>query len=321
MSRGNARQDVVDDDDDRRRLTGCLERASERSGWEVLAFVVMSNHLHLMVRTPRPNLAAGMQRFLSAYALYHGRRHRRPGHLFQGRYKAEMIEDESYYWTVSRYVHLNPVRAGLVERPEAWPWSSYPGFANQSRRLSWVDYDQVLKARRGEFGGDDPARDYRRFVEAGLIEPPPSPFRAAFDGWALGSQGFVERLKTLAGPEKSDPPRPEARRLSGLAPDRVLAAVAEFYGLEPDSLRRRGDGHVARAVAAWLCRRHTEATLRELAPLLGLSRADSVPNLTRGLEARLRSSPTLADELRRISQRLLSEDVDGPITRKTKNQV
>lgn len=86
-----------------------LERVSESSGWEVLAFVVMSNQLHLMVRTPRPNLAAGMQRFLSDYALHYGRRHRQPGHLFQGRYKSEMIEDESYYWTVSRYVHLNKV--------------------------------------------------------------------------------------------------------------------------------------------------------------------------------------------------------------------
>ena len=86
ISRGNARQEVVEDDDDRRRLLNGLERVSGGCGWELLAFVVMSNHLHLMVRTPRPNLAAGMHRLLSTYALYHGRHHRRPGHLFQGRY-------------------------------------------------------------------------------------------------------------------------------------------------------------------------------------------------------------------------------------------
>ena len=88
----------------------------------------MGNHLHLLVKTPRPNLGAGMQSFLSGYAIWAGRRWRRQGHLFQGRYRAEMIEDESYYWTVSRYVHLNPVRAGLVRRPEQWEWSSYPGY-------------------------------------------------------------------------------------------------------------------------------------------------------------------------------------------------
>jgi putative transposase len=79
---------------------------------------VMGNHLHLVVKTPRPNLGAGMQSFLSGYAIWAGRRWRRQAHLFQGRYRADMIEDESYYWTVSRYVHLNPVRAGLVGRPE-----------------------------------------------------------------------------------------------------------------------------------------------------------------------------------------------------------
>jgi len=112
----------------------------------------------------------------------------------------------------------------------------------------------------------------------------------------LGSQRFAERLKSLAGPQTSDPVQPEARRLSGLDRDRVLAVVAEFYGLEPGSLARHRDVHIARAVAAWLCRRHTEAPFREPAPRLGLSRADSVPNLTRKLDARLRQSTALANE-------------------------
>jgi len=133
MARGNARQKIVRDDADRRRLIDGLEHTVVRHGWEVLCYVVMGNHLHLMVKTPRPNLGAGMQSFLSGYAIWAGRRWRRLGHLFQGRYRAEMIEDESYYWTVSRYVHLNPVRAGLVRRPEQWEWSSYPGYRDARR--------------------------------------------------------------------------------------------------------------------------------------------------------------------------------------------
>ena len=115
MARGNARQRIVGDDHDRERLLDDLRGTVLRCGWELLAFVFMENHLHLLLKTPRPNLARGMQQFLSSYAIWHGRRHRRVGHLFQGRYRAELIEDESYYWTVSRYIHLNPVRAGLVE--------------------------------------------------------------------------------------------------------------------------------------------------------------------------------------------------------------
>jgi putative transposase len=300
MARGNARQKIVRDDADRRRLTDGLEQAVVRYGWEVLCYVIMGNHLHLLLKTPRPNLGAGMQSFLSGFAIWTGRRWRRVGHLFQGRYRAEMIEDESYYWTVSRYIHLNPVRAGLVQRPEQWAWSSYPGYRDARRAQSWIAHDVMLAAWQGEQGGRDPRAAYVRFVEAGLENPPPSPFREAFGGWILGSERFVARLRSQAGPIATNPPLAEARQLAGLDPKRILAAVAEFYGLEATSLSRRHDPHLARAVAAWLCRRHTEASLRELAEWLGLSRADSVPNLTRRLEVRLKASPRLAGDLAAI---------------------
>jgi len=125
MSRGNARQDIVADDRDRRHFVDRLGSQVRRSGWELITFVLLSNHFHLLVRTPRPDLARGMQRLLSSHAGYFAARYRRPGHLFQGRYRAELIEDESYYWCVSRYIHLNPVRAGLVAAPEDWPWSRW----------------------------------------------------------------------------------------------------------------------------------------------------------------------------------------------------
>jgi len=307
MARGNGRQQIVQDDQDRQRLLDDLRRTVLRCGWVLLAFVFMGNHLHLLIRTPRPNLARGMQQFLSSYALWYGRRRRRVGHLFQGRYRAELIEDETYYWTVSRYLHLNPVRAGLVERPAAWRWSSYPGYAKASARLPWVAHDVLLSAWRGEHGGSDPARAYRRFVEAGLRNPPPSPFREAFGGWVLGSERFLARLRELAGPVASDPPVPEARQLAGRDPEAIFEAVCGHYSLDRSALARRGDPHIARAVAAWLCRRHCEVPLHELSPRLGLSRADRVPNLTRRIDARLRSHPQLADELQRLMDRIVPE--------------
>ncbi len=110
MARGNGRQDIVRDDADRDRLQQELGRAVGRCGWRVYAFVILSNHLHVVLKTPQPNLARGMQAFLSAYANASARRHRFCGHVFQGRYRAELVEDETYLWTVTRYVHLNPVR-------------------------------------------------------------------------------------------------------------------------------------------------------------------------------------------------------------------
>src|SRR3954463_12423648 len=157
LSRGTARQDIVADDRDRQHFVDRLGSQVRRSGWELISFVLLSNHSHLLVRTPRPDLARGMQRLLSSHAGYFAARYRRPGHLLQGRYRAELIEDESYYWCVSRYIHLNPVRAGLVERPEDWEWSSYPGYVWPPRTLPWVAAETLLSAWKGEAGGMDPA--------------------------------------------------------------------------------------------------------------------------------------------------------------------
>ena len=193
----------------------------------------------------------------------------------------------------------------MVGRPEDWPWSSDPGVVDPARRPGWVAYDAPLSSRRGGFGGDDPASAYRRFVEAGRGDPPPPPFRGAFGGWALGSPGFMARLRAPTDPPV-EPPATGARRLAGLDPAEVGGAVAAHYGLEPAALADRHGRHVARPLAAWLCRRHTDATLRDLAALLGLTRADSVPNLTRRIDARLKASTTLAGEVERIRERLVT---------------
>src|SRR5208337_5467343 len=108
-------------------------RAAIRCSWRVYAFVIMSNHLHVVLKTPQPNLAGGMQAFLSGYANGWSRRHRFPGHVFQGRYRTELVEDETYLWTVTRYVHLNPVRGRLVSSGDtipnsaAFPWGRVSG--------------------------------------------------------------------------------------------------------------------------------------------------------------------------------------------------
>jgi putative transposase len=178
-----------------------------------------------------------------------------------------------------------------------------PGYADPKRCYPWVAHDALLASWQGDWGGPDPAAAYRKYVEAGLGTAVPSPFREAFGGWILGSTAFVAQLRRLAGPAVADPPPPEAKPLAALDANDLCEAVLCHYGLEPDDLARRGDSHLARAIAARLCRRHTEEPLRALAKRFGLSRADSVPNLTRRIDARLRSSPGFARELERILRR------------------
>jgi putative transposase len=237
MARGNGRQEIVRDDADRDRLQEQLGRAAIRCSWRVYAFAIMSNHLHIVLKTPQPNLARGMQVFLSGYANAWARRHKFSGHVFQGRYRTELVEDETYLWTVTRYVHLNPVRSGMVEHPAAWAWSSYPGCAHRARRLEWLAYDDLLASWTGAFGGSDPARAYRRYVTAGLSEPPESPWKEAYHGWVLGSEAFIDRVKAMVRGEPRRERRRESRLMVGLPLSRIVEIVCAFYEVEPTELR------------------------------------------------------------------------------------
>jgi len=165
-----------------------------------------------------------MQYLLSGYANWFNTRHRRPGHLFQGRFKGELIEDETYFWNVSRYIHLNPVRGKrpLVERSEQWQWSSYLGYHYQGKKVPWMAYDIVYLAWQGEFGGKYPETAYRRFVQAGIANPPENPLNDAVDGWLLGSDKFVEKIKRFIKSPKYGDEVPMSRRMTGVPLGEVL---------------------------------------------------------------------------------------------------
>jgi putative transposase len=304
MARGNGRQDIVRDDVDRDRLLEHLGRTAVRCCWRIYAFAIMSNHLHVVLKTPQPNLSRGMQVFLSGYANGWSRRHRFSGHVFQGRYRTELVEDETYLWTVTRYVHLNPVRGRLVEHPTAWAWSSYPGYAHRGRRLEWVAYDELLASLGSAFGGTDPAAAYRRYVTAGLSEPPRSPWMEAYHGWILGSRAFIDRVGAMVRGKPHWQRRREARLLQGLPLSRVSDVVCEVYEIESSELGLRGSRHPARAALAYAARARTVATNAELAVILGVSRAESVPNLTRRFGAWLATDAKVRAQLRQIEEQL-----------------
>ncbi len=177
---------------------------------------------------------------LSSYANAWARRHHFGGHVFQGRYRTELVEDETYLWTVTLYVHLNPVRAGLVEHPSAWRWSSYPGYADRRRRVEWLAYDGLLESWAGEFGGSDAAAAYRRYVTAGLSDPPSSPWSAAHHGWALGGAAFVARISRMVRDGVARQPSRESRMMRGIALETIRDLVCRSYNVTASELSRWG---------------------------------------------------------------------------------
>jgi putative transposase len=131
-SRGNRRQSIYQDEDDYRQFLALRDRVIRRCGWRFHAYCLMTNHFHLLVETPQPNLSSGMQRLKSQYAAYFNERFALVGHLFQQRFSSRLIETDEYFAEVLRYIALNPVRAGLCEHPSDWPWSSFFGATDLS---------------------------------------------------------------------------------------------------------------------------------------------------------------------------------------------
>lgn len=306
MARGNGRQRIFHADADYQRMTDGLAKTIARTGWQVFAFVWMPNHIHLFVRTPKPNLSVGMQYLLSGYANWYAKRHQRTGHLFQGRFKAELVEDESYFWTLSRYVHLNPVRGKkpLVDHPSSWAWSSYPGYCRKSARVDWIEYESVLAAWQGEMGGKDSGLAYRRFVESGLETPPSNPLDNALEGWLLGSDTFLKKVKKLITNPQHIDQTPKARGLTSLDANEVITAVAAYFKASPESYQSKRSTATGRDLAAYLAHRRTTATLRELATAFGLSHPDSVSNLIRRAQNAISGSKSKKEDLERIDELL-----------------
>jgi putative transposase len=197
-----------------------------------------------------------------------------------------------------------PVRARLVVEPGSWRWSSYPGYARRTQRLGWVAYDDLMASWTGAFGGSDPAVSYRRYVSAGLSDPPESPWSEAHHGWLLGSRAFIDRVAAMVRGQPIAERRRESRLVQGLTIARVCEVVCAAYGIDLQELGRRGSRHAGRAAFAYLARRRTSASNRELATVLGLSRGESVPNLTRRFSAWLSSEARARRDLRRLEQGL-----------------
>jgi putative transposase len=162
FARGNDRQDIYRDDVDRVRYLALLGQVVERQSWFCLAYCLMDNHVHLLVETPKPNLGAGVQRLHGLYATAFNRRHRRSGHLFQGRFGAVRVKTDSQLLETTRYIALNPVAAGLCGEPAGWRWSSHAA-ALSANRPRWLDSRRLL-AYFGA-GGGDPHRRYGEYVE------------------------------------------------------------------------------------------------------------------------------------------------------------
>ena len=280
-SRGNERRAIFRSDHDRRAFLGLLGTAARRFGWSVTAWVLMTNHFHLVIQTPEPNLSRGMQWLNGVYAGWFNARHRRSGHLLQGRFKSLLIDGQHYFAEVLRYVVLNPVRAKMVERPEDYRWSSYHVTAGDNAP-DWFD----LAAALAPFGGVDAAAqaNYRAFVDDGMASSERL-WDKVICGMYLGSDPWVKRMRAMveSQPRSTDHPRFQ-RAVGRPAMPRIIAAVAEAADVSPSTLRATRGGSL-RALAAWLGWNEGLLTLRSIAASLRVRSEGHMSNIIRRCEA------------------------------------
>lgn len=202
-ARGDRRQAIFRDEEDRARFRDRLVASLERFQVDLHAWVLMPNHFHFLARTRAANLSRWMQWLLGCVTMDFNRRHRLCGHLFQGRFKAILVEERGYFAELGRYLHLNPVRGTVLgegdlrerrARLRAWHWSSYQAYAGLEAAPSWLE----MRDTYGELGlmrSRDRAVRYRRFVENGLLAAVEDPRALAEGQLLLGSEGFVQQMK------------------------------------------------------------------------------------------------------------------------------
>jgi putative transposase len=301
-ARGNERRAIFRDDHDRRHYLDRLASYRARFDFRLLAFCLMTNHLHLAIRTGSVRLSRIMACLHSTYAEWFNRRHERVGHLFQGRDNASLVQEDRYLLALLRYIHLNPVVAHIVAKPADYRWSS-DRMLRRGRAPDWFDLDHVhsliAPTRRAAI---------RRYV--GLVDSGGSASAGkipVIGGAVAGDRAFaIDRFEAAAEPTWS---------IKGVTPDKLLDAVSDETGISLSELASRsrgGDVAFARCLAAYAGSRFGGLSVRCIARRLGRNDSSFVRPVAR-LERRLDHDGALRDCVARIAARLRIDATASPV--------
>ena len=314
MARGNRREEIFHDDDDRGFFLHTLSQACEMTGWRVHAWVLMDNHYHLFLQTPEPNLVAGMSWLQNTLTRRYNVRHRKWGRLFGDRYKAVVVEGEDryHYQTLMDYIHLNPVRAGIIQPRNGqsvmdYAWSSLAGAyaVAPKRRAKWLDAAAGLKA----FELEDTVTGRKRMVERVdkraveeegkscgvplLAEEVDARCSHLRRGWFWGTQAFGEKMRKLAAKMLNKTGAPKSRGYGNQVTVREhgqrqaeqwLTAGLKAAGLKRSELNRVKGSEVRKVLLADLLWRRTVVSQEWLAEKLAMKSAANVSQQIRRLD-------------------------------------
>jgi REP element-mobilizing transposase RayT len=300
-ARGNERRDIFLSHKDYEKFLYYLKEAIHKYGILLHAYVFMSNHYHLMVETPKANLSTFMHDLNSAYTTYFNLKRGRAGHLFQGRYKAILVDVDHYLLELSRYIHLNPVRAGIVKRPEGYPYSSFHAYLFPKdetivfRDLIWrmISGDRKKAPKR-----------YREFVESALIQKPETPFKEVYGGVILGGESFVrEVLQRLNDQSLRSKETSHRKALTSTTSDidEIIRLLSIHFRVPKEKVITSSP---YKGYAVYLARRHTPFLNREIGEYFGGISYSAVTKIGTRLKERMREDGELRGDIRDLGEKL-----------------
>lgn len=277
-SRGNERRPIFRSDHDRRTFLTFLGQAVKRFRWSVTAYVLMTNHFHLVIQTPEPNLSRGMQWLNGRYAGWFNHRHQRAGHLFQGRFDAVLVEKEAYFAELLRYVVLNPVRAKIVGRPEKYQWSSYRATAGFAAAPDWLDVPAAVGWLGAEPVGAHSA--YRKFVLA-AIGCEERLWDKVTNAIYLGGEEWTKQMRKQVESRPRSTDHPKTQRAVGRPQMHAIVKTVATVASRSNDAIPAVSGAQRRRLIAWIGWHEGLITLRSIAASLRLRSEGYVSSLIR----------------------------------------
>ena len=294
-SRGNERKAVFKSNSDRVKFLEYLESASQRYDALIHAYCLMDNHYHLLLETPSANISQIMRHINGAYTTYFNIKRDRSGHLFRGRYNAILVDIDEYAKQLSRYIHLNPVRAKMVLSPEEYEWSSYRAYIGKQKPANWLYRDFIL----GYFGSkiSTAEKEYQKFVTTIVDKKFDSPLDEVVGSTLLGSADFIAYIKDNFLSDKQ--PDKELPALKELAKKASIEDIFEI--VEPVFTN---DKALARNVKLYLCQKYTGQKLKQIGMHFGIGES-GVSQACRRVSLKIEKDSKLNKRVARLEKQII----------------
>lgn len=304
MNRGRARAFTYHSEAYYQAYLQGIEEADQRFGAQCLAYCLMGNHYHLLMKTPRGNLSRIMRHIDGLYTQRHNRLKKTDGPLFRGRYKAILIDSNEYLLQVSRYIHRNPIemKRPLVKELEKYAWSSYRVYINQADCPEWLHREDIYD----ELSSTQPYAGYRRYVEAGNDEETKRFYSKGTITPIWGDKHFKERVISKSNPSRTETVKSALRRV--VSAKKIIASVAKHYEISEKQIttasRGRGSRNIPRWISMKLCQDCSGLTLSEMAKIFNVGHYCTVSQTIGRLSKVLEHDRKLRNELYAICQDL-----------------